>query len=114
MKEGRGYLGHMLERADRILRFIEPGRETFMSYEQIQDSVIRNLEIIGEAARRVPPELRAELPDVCLLRPRRRTAPVPSSQLRNVAPRRSFGSGHGQAVAVWVKAIERKLVNALM
>lgn len=64
MKEGRVYLGHMLERVERILRFIEPGREAFMSYEQIQDAVIRNLEIIGEAAKRVPVELRAELPDV--------------------------------------------------
>ena len=53
----------MLERADR-LKYIEPGREAFMSDEQIQDSVIRNLEIIGEAAKRVPPELRAALPKV--------------------------------------------------
>ena len=64
MKEERVYLAHMLERADRILKYIKPGREAFMSYEQIQDSVIRNLEIIGEAAKRVPPELRAELPNV--------------------------------------------------
>ena len=64
MKEGRAYLTHMLERADRILKYIEPGREAFRSDEQIQDSVIRNLEIIGEAAKRVPPELRAELPNV--------------------------------------------------
>ena len=51
MKEGRVYLAH-------------PGREAFMSYEQIQDSVIRNLEIIGEAAKRVSPELRAGLPNI--------------------------------------------------
>jgi len=50
VKEGRVYLAH-------------PGREAFISCERIQDSVIGNLEIIGEAARRVSPELRAELPD---------------------------------------------------
>ncbi|MDP3000497.1 MAG: DUF86 domain-containing protein [Bryobacterales bacterium] len=64
MKEGRVYLAHMLERVDRILKYIEPGREAFMSDEQIQDSVIRNLEIIGEAAKRVPPELRTALPNI--------------------------------------------------
>jgi uncharacterized protein with HEPN domain len=54
----------MFERAERILRSVEAGREASMSCEQIQDAVIRNLEIIGEAAKRVPPELRAELPHV--------------------------------------------------
>ena len=43
----------MLERCHRITRFIGPGRETFMESEELQDAVIRNVEVIGEAAKRV-------------------------------------------------------------
>jgi uncharacterized protein with HEPN domain len=47
------YLHHMLERCLRITRFIEPGRETFLASEELQDAAIRNVELIGEAAKRV-------------------------------------------------------------
>jgi len=50
VKDDRLYLHHMLERCRRISRFIEPGREAFLSSEQLQDAVIRNVEVIGEAA----------------------------------------------------------------
>jgi uncharacterized protein with HEPN domain len=42
-------------------RFIGPGRETFLVTEGLQDAVIRNLEVIGEAAKRVSAEARARL-----------------------------------------------------
>ncbi|HEY1205217.1 MAG: DUF86 domain-containing protein [Bryobacteraceae bacterium] len=61
MKDDRLYLCHMLERCDRIGRFIRPGRETFMASEELQDAVIRNVEAIGEAAKRVSPEARDRL-----------------------------------------------------
>ena len=48
----------MLERCHRITRFIGPGRETFMESEELQDAVIRNIEVIGEAAKRVSTEAR--------------------------------------------------------
>jgi len=48
----------MLERCHRITRFIGPGRETFMVSEELQDAVIRNVEVIGEAAKRVSAEAR--------------------------------------------------------
>jgi Protein of unknown function DUF86 len=51
----------MLERCHRITRFIGPGRGTFMASEELQDAVIRNVEVIGEAAKRVSLEARGRL-----------------------------------------------------
>jgi uncharacterized protein with HEPN domain len=51
----------MLERCYRITRFIGPGKEAFMTAEELQDAVIRNVEVIGEAAKRVSAEARARL-----------------------------------------------------
>lgn len=53
MKDDRLYLHHMVEGCQRIARFIGAGREAFMASEQLQDAVIRNVEVIGEAAKRV-------------------------------------------------------------
>jgi len=61
VKDDRLYLHHMLERCHRIGRFIAPGRETFMASEEFQDAVIRNVEVIGEAAKRVSAEVRGSL-----------------------------------------------------
>jgi uncharacterized protein with HEPN domain len=61
VKDDRLYLYHMLERCQRVARFIGVGREGFLASEQLQDAVIRNLEVIGEAAKRVSPELRSRL-----------------------------------------------------
>ncbi len=58
MKDDRLYLHHMLERCQRITHFIEPGKETFLASEVLQDAVIRNVEVIGEAAKRVSAETR--------------------------------------------------------
>jgi len=44
----------MLERCQRISRSIRPGKEVFFASEELQDAVIRNIEVIGEAAKRVP------------------------------------------------------------
>jgi len=52
-KDPRVYLAHILECAEKIERYIRGGREEFLREELIQDAVIRNLEIIGEAAKRV-------------------------------------------------------------
>ena len=62
MKDDRLYLHHMLERCQRITRFIGPGRETFMASDELQDAVIRNVEVIGEAAKRVSSESRVRMP----------------------------------------------------
>jgi uncharacterized protein with HEPN domain len=62
VKDDRLYLHHMLERCHRITRFIGPGKQGFMESEALQDAVIRNVEVIGEAAKRVSADTRARLP----------------------------------------------------
>ena len=48
------YLQHILKAITRIQRYIEDTDEiTFLDNELIQDAVIRNLEVIGEASRNV-------------------------------------------------------------
>ena len=55
MKDDRLYLHHMLERCQRITRYIRSGRETFMESDELQDAVIRNVEVIGEQPSVFPP-----------------------------------------------------------
>ncbi len=55
------YLRHMLERCQRIGRLIAPGRQHFDESEGLQDGVIRNLEVIGEASKRAAEETGALL-----------------------------------------------------
>lgn len=48
-----------------MAEFIAPGRESFLNDVKTQDAVIRRIEVIGEAARRLSDELRSghgELP----------------------------------------------------
>ena len=48
------YLRHMLEAISRCRRYISPGtEEDFLRDEKTQDAVVRNIEVIGEAARNV-------------------------------------------------------------
>jgi uncharacterized protein with HEPN domain len=61
VKDDRLYLHHMLERCQRIERFILPGREAFLASDVMQDAVVRNIEVIGEAAKRVSPTTRGQL-----------------------------------------------------
>lgn len=61
MKDDRLYQHHMLERCQRISRFIRPGRQLFFESEELQDAVIRNIEVIGDAAKRVSVDARGHL-----------------------------------------------------
>lgn len=48
------YLHHILEATERIHRYTEGMTEaTFLEHQLVQDGVIRNIEIIGEAARNI-------------------------------------------------------------
>jgi uncharacterized protein with HEPN domain len=48
------YLGHIVEAIERIHRYVEDLSEVdFLNDEKTQDAVIRNFEIIGEAARNI-------------------------------------------------------------
>jgi uncharacterized protein with HEPN domain len=64
VKDDRLYLHHIVERCHRINRFIGPGREAFMASEETQDAVIRNVEVIGEAAKRISVGVRGLLPSL--------------------------------------------------
>lgn len=48
------YLSHILEALERINRYVrDMDEEEFLRDDKTQDAVIRNFEIIGEAARNV-------------------------------------------------------------
>lgn len=57
-------LADILERIDRIVRATSAGKSTFLRSEVIQDAVVRNLEVIGEAAKSVGPGTRRDLAGV--------------------------------------------------
>ena len=61
MKSEFLFLHHIRERCERITECIRAGRDEFFRNAIYQDAVMRNLEIIGEAAKRISPELRAQL-----------------------------------------------------
>ena len=64
------YLGHILEAIERIQGYVANLNEAdFLSSQIVQDAVIRNLEVIGEASRnieRVHPEFAAAHPELPL------------------------------------------------
>ena len=51
MKDDRLYLVHIAERLERIANYTEGGRDAFMRSPVVQDAVMRNLEVVGEAAK---------------------------------------------------------------
>ena len=53
MKDDRFYLRHILESVEKIESYTAAGRDSFMKTAIVQDAVIRNLEIIGEAAKQL-------------------------------------------------------------
>lgn len=65
MQRDREYLLDILEAAKLAIEYVgDKTREEFFRDLQCQDAVIRRLEIIGEAARRISEEMRIALPDL--------------------------------------------------
>ncbi|MFM6037393.1 MAG: DUF86 domain-containing protein [Sphaerospermopsis kisseleviana] len=64
MKDERLYLSNIKECIERIEEYTQGGKEEFMLTKMIQDAVIRNFEIIGEATKRLSPELRSQYSDI--------------------------------------------------
>ena len=64
-RDVRVYLTDIAERCERISRYVE-GVDVvgWSTDERSQDAVLRNLEVIGEAVKRLPLELRAGTPEV--------------------------------------------------
>lgn len=59
------YLEDILEAAGRIRTYTEKHSfETFLQDIMVQDAVIRNLGVIGEAVKKIPQEFRGKYPEV--------------------------------------------------
>ncbi len=64
-KEDSVYLSHIFDAIERIEEYVQGIRyEDFMDNHLIQDGVIRQTEIIGEATKRLSVEIRKEHPDI--------------------------------------------------
>ncbi|MGZ5443096.1 MAG: HepT-like ribonuclease domain-containing protein [Thermoanaerobaculia bacterium] len=64
MRDVRERLRDILEAIERIERYASRGREAFFHDELVQTWVIRHLQIIGEAARAIPEDVRAVAADI--------------------------------------------------
>ena len=59
------YLLDMLQAAQRVVRYVQgKTREEFQGGELLRDAVERNIEIIGEAARKISEPFKANHPDI--------------------------------------------------
>ena len=58
------YLGHIRDAIQKIESYIPVGHDEFMAASHWQDAVIRQLEIIGEATKRLSQDLRGRYPQV--------------------------------------------------
>lgn len=61
----RLHLAHLVEAAERILSYVEGmTQEGFLLDPRTQDAVVRNFQIMGEAAKRISAETRGGHPQV--------------------------------------------------
>jgi uncharacterized protein with HEPN domain len=59
------FIGHVLECIDLIEKYTEGRTEgQFLEDYQLQDSVIRRIEIIGEAVKNIPDEIKSKYTDI--------------------------------------------------
>lgn len=68
-KEDRSYLAYiedMIDSINKILEYVETveGIDGFLNNNMVLDAVTRNYEIIGEAANKVPSEIKDKYPKV--------------------------------------------------
>ena len=64
MKEDKVYLQHILDAIRKVETYVGVGRDEFMAKSHWQDAAIRQLEILGEATKRLSPGLRSRYPEV--------------------------------------------------
>lgn len=96
MRDDIAYLRHILDAIARIESYSLGGRGAFLAQPLIQDAILRNLEVIGEAVKGLSPAVRSDAPE------------VPWAQIagmRDVLIHEYFGVNLG---TVW-NAVERRL-----
>ncbi len=64
MKDDRVYLIHIWECIQRIESYSIEGRSAFLASTMMQDAIIRNFEIIGEATKHLSLEMRQSHPEI--------------------------------------------------
>jgi len=64
MKKDTIRIRHILDSIEKIEALIQQGREIYYSDETVQDSIIRKLEIIGEAVKYLSPEFKNRYPEI--------------------------------------------------
>lgn len=62
MSRDEVYLRHIIDAIEIIAEYVKVGEDRFMVETQPQDAIIRRLEIVGEATKRLSPELRGRYP----------------------------------------------------
>jgi uncharacterized protein with HEPN domain len=64
MKNDLVYLRHIADAITDIDKYTVGGKSEFYATKMIQDAVIRNLEIIGEAVKNISPATREQHPEI--------------------------------------------------
>jgi uncharacterized protein with HEPN domain len=64
MKNDAVYLKHILDAIGKVTEYVSVGYEEFMAHSHWQDATMRQLEIIGEATKRLSEEIRVQHADV--------------------------------------------------
>lgn len=64
VKDDRLYLSHIRDAIDKIFEYTKDGKEAFFASGLVQDAVIRNFEIIGEAAKQLTDLARNNSPEI--------------------------------------------------
>jgi len=64
VKRDEVYLQHVLDAINRIIEYTAEGKDVFFKNTMVQDAVIRNLEVIGEATKALSEEIRRKHSDI--------------------------------------------------